>query len=329
MKRFLIPLLLLLPLLPAAAQTVRQQGYVRTVGRPGNRQGTRLPGVLLRVSGQHNAVQSGRQGAFTLVFGNAQAGHSSFAFTSVSLRGYDLNEREMLGRRFAVSPDVPVEVVMVSQQERRDIEERVRAQVEQRYRKKLRQIEAQKAQLGERYRTELARLEAEYERRDMLVADMVDRYASTDYAHLDSLSATVNAYIESGELERADSIVNALGISRLEQEHAQLKSGNEQKRAELAKGEEAERAAADQLKMAYEAKFNILATKFENDSAAYYIERLVALDPADVMHLRHAAQFYCHFSVNYPKALSYARRAYENCLAAGNGESVQAIHCLI
>lgn len=39
---------------------VRQQGYVRTVGRPGNKAGQRLSGVVLKVSGQHNMVKSGR-----------------------------------------------------------------------------------------------------------------------------------------------------------------------------------------------------------------------------------------------------------------------------
>ena len=114
------------------AQTIRQSGYVRTVGRPNNHAGTRLSGALIRVAGQHNVVQSGRQGAFTLLFNHATAGQTAFTLTSVRLNGYELNEREMLGRKFAVSPTVPVEVVMVSEKEKRDIEERVRQQVEQR-----------------------------------------------------------------------------------------------------------------------------------------------------------------------------------------------------
>ena len=311
------------------AQTIRQSGYVRTVGRPNNHAGTRLSGALIRVAGQHNVVQSGRQGAFTLLFNHATAGQTAFTLTSVRLNGYELNEREMLGRKFAVSPTVPVEVVMVSEKEKRDIEERVRQQVEQRYQKKLRRIESEKARLGKRYQQELDRLEAEYERRDMLVNDMVSRYASTDYAHLDSLSARINAFIESGELERADSMINSMNVGQLEQEHQALKDNNEKMREALQRSEQAENSAASQLNMIYEAKFNIFATKFENDSAAIYLDKQLALDSLNVSALRHASIFYCHFFVNYPKALHYAQRALEVTCSHGGEKSTLAVHCLI
>ena len=63
MKHFLISLFLLLPL---CAISQVQQGYVRTIGRPGI-PGKALPGVVVRVRGMMNKILTSDDGYFELV----------------------------------------------------------------------------------------------------------------------------------------------------------------------------------------------------------------------------------------------------------------------
>ena len=315
MARILLLFISFIMAFAAQAQcVVRQQGYVRSVGRPDNKAGKRLPGAVIKVCGQHNTVRSGQNGKFTLEFNGLREGKDSYSFASVRLAGYDLPENGMLGRRYPLSSTVPVEVVLVPQALKMEIEEKVRHTVETQYRKKLQRIEALRAKDVERYRTELQRLEAEYEKRDQLITDMVERYASTDYAHLDSLSARINQYIEAGELERADSLINAQDISRLESEHAALQSRTDQLRTDLAQSESATAASLRQLMSLYEGKRDIHIARFENDSAALYWEKIVQLDTTNVRNALGAGMFIADFMADYGKAMSLFQMALYNAV---------------
>lgn len=310
----ILPFFLFLLSFPLAAQTVKQTGYVRTVGRPDNRQGTRLSGALIRVSGQHNTVQSGRQGTFTLLFTK----QNEFRFSSIRLTGYDLQEREVLGRRYAVSATVPVEIVLVPQSLKHELEERVRKQVETNYRRKLRRLEAQKNELGKDYEKKIAQLEAEYDRRDQLVNDMVERYAATDYAQLSPFAAQLNAFIEAGELERADSLLATVDVARLEADHAALQQRGEKLRTALTKNERAEAAATEQLMAIYKGKSDIFRAQFDNDSAAYYLEKVALLDTTNINNVLQTGVFLRSKLSQFDRAMAYYQMALRNSRATNN-----------
>ena len=314
-NRLLILFCSFLTLLSAYAQgVVHQQGYVRSVGRPENKAGKRLPGAVIKVSGQHNTVRSGQNGKFTLQFTGLREGKDSYSFSSVRLAGYELQDVGVLGRRHPLSSTVPVEVVLVPQALKTEIEERVRRTVELQYQKKLRQVNALRAKDAERYQVELQRLEAEYEKRDQLITDMVNRYASTDYARLDSLSARINLFIERGELERADSLINAQDMSRLEAEHTALQARTAQLRSDLSQSEAASQASLRQLLSLYEGKRDIHIARFENDSAAMYWEKIVALDTTQVEHLLGAEKFISDYMADYDRGFTLARMALRQAL---------------
>ena len=314
-NRLLILFFSFLEFLSAYAQgVVHQQGYVRSVGRPENKAGKRLSGAVIKVSGQHNTVRSGQNGKFTLQFTGLREGKDSYSFSSVRLAGYDLQDAGMLGHRHPLSSTVPVEVVLVPQALKTEIEERVRRTVEQHYQKKLRYVNALRAKDAERYQVELKRLEAEYEKRDQLITDMVNRYASTDYARLDSLSARINQFIENGELERADSLINAQDMSRLEAEHTALHARTAQLRSDLSQSEAASQASLRQLLSLYEGKRDIHIARFENDSAAMYWEKIVALDTANVEHLQGAGKFISDYMADYDRGFTLARMALRQAL---------------
>lgn len=141
--RHVFSFLLLFSFLTAGAQTIHQKGFVRSVGRPDNKQGVRLSGALLKVMGSHNAVQSGKQGTFELLFNGKREGKDAFSFSSISLNGYDLLDKKIKGP-YAISTTVPVELVLVPRSLKQEIEAKVRRQIEANYQKKLSRIQAEK-----------------------------------------------------------------------------------------------------------------------------------------------------------------------------------------
>lgn len=314
--------------LPIHAQgIVRQQGYVRTVGRPGNKAGQRLSGVVLKVSGQHNMVKSGKDGKFALAFNGLREGKDAFSFTSVRLAGYDLQEKETIGRRYAISTTIPVEVVLVPQALKREIEEKVRRTVEYEYQKKLRCVEQLRHMDATHYQEALRRLEEEFDKRDRLVEAMVERYASTDYAHLDEQSAHINQCIEAGELERADSLINAQNLTRLEAEHAALRTRTSKLRDDLVQNEKAEDASARQLIALYEAKRDINIARFENDSAEFYWNKILDIDSTNVERMLEAGEFMRDYSSNRLWALMLFENALMHSIADYGPQSVVVARC--
>ena len=305
--RHVLSFLLLLGFLTAGAQTIHQKGFVRSVGRPDNKQGVRLPGALLRVMGSHNAVQSGKQGTFELLFNGKREGKDAFSFSSISLNGYDLLDKKIKGP-YAISTTVPVELVLVPRLLKQEIEAKVRRQIEANYQKKLSRIQAEKNKQGKMYAQKISQLEQEYEKRDMLIGDMVERYASLDYAHLDAFKEQLSIFIENGELERADSLIQTEDIRKLEAEHAVLNNAAKKINQALANN-------TDKLLTIYQGKIDLHLVNFDNDSVGYYKEKIVALDTTNVKNIHDAAQFLLENLAQYDKAEKYYRLALRQSLA--------------
>ena len=302
--------LLLLASFPILAQTrVEQKGYVRSIGRPGNKYGERLEGATIRVNGQHNDVRSNYNGDFTIIFDEATIGVTSYTLSRVRLAGYEVNEKEVIGRQFAVSAKVPHEIVMVSLAVKQAIEDSVTARVDRRYKNEYDRLQREKEQLGEEYRTRLQKLQDEYNKRDQLISDMVERYANTDYAKLDSTAAKINAYIEIGELEKADSIIRSMDVAKMESEYRMVHESNSRLRLEIEKGEKAEDNLCQNLYTAYNGKYEIFAQQFENDSAAYYLEKIVELDTTNVENLLKAGNFCRKYIADFDQAMAHCQSA--------------------
>lgn len=316
MMRHIFSFLLLFSFLTTGAQTIHQKGFVRSVGRPDNKQGVRLPGALLRVMGSHNAVQSGKQGTFELLFNGKREGKDAFSFSSISLNGYDLLDKKIKGP-YAISTTVPVELVLVPRSLKQKIEAKVRRQIEANYQKKLSRIQAEKNKLGKMYAQKISQLEQEYEKRDMLIGDMVERYASLDYAHLDAFKEQLSIFIENGELERADSLIQTEDIRKLEAEHTALNNAAKKINQALANN-------TDKLLTIYQGKIDLHLVNFDNDSVGYYKEKIVALDTTNVKNIHDAAQFLLENLAQYDKAEKYYRLALRQSLAQ-HGEAHEEV----
>ena len=94
------------------SQAQTQQGYVKTLGRP-HQKGVALNGVSIRVRGGHNAVLSNDKGFFSMMMVGKKEG-DAYALQQVQKQGYQLNDENMIGRRYAISSKVPLAIVMVS-----------------------------------------------------------------------------------------------------------------------------------------------------------------------------------------------------------------------
>lgn len=195
------------------AQT--QQGFVKSLGRPG-KPGVPLENVTIQMVGMVNATTSSATGEFYLSAFNKKDG-DAIKLLRVQKNGYELKDKDMIGRSLVFSSHVPIYITMVDSRQleadKRRIEDNARRVAEENYQKKKAIIEEENNNhklSAEKYRKELEDLQEKYEKYLSLIGDMADRYARTDYDQLDSIDIEINICIENGELEKADSLIHTI-----------------------------------------------------------------------------------------------------------------------
>ena len=213
MKRSILLFVIVANALLASAQM--QQGYVKTLGRP-NKPGVPLANATIRMRGVVNAVLSGKDGRFSVLMPDKKKG-DEIVLQSIRKQGYELADPSMIGRKQVFSPTVPIEIVMVNSKElaanKQRIERIAYQKADENYQKKLSVLEQQLKEqeiTKDQYRQQLQDLQDKYEKYQALIAGMADRYARTDYDHLDSLDREINICIENGELDKADSLIHTV-----------------------------------------------------------------------------------------------------------------------
>lgn len=247
--------------LPLSAQV--QQGYVKTLGRPGV-PGKPLQGVTVRVRGVMNALVSDANGSFKIQVTGKKDG-DAIIINSVRKNGYELKDKDIVGRNIVFSSRVPIQLVMVSSAQlaadKKRIEDNAYKVAETNYKKKLAALDKQKKQnelSSKDYEKQLQELEARYENYMALVGDMAERYALTDYDNLDSIDAQINICIENGELDKADSLIHTVFDPT----------------TVLQRNRDAKAEVAERMKIAQEAIDKALADKEQLQQNIEYAEKL-------------------------------------------------------
>ena len=276
-------------MLSAQAQT--QRGYVKTLGRP-DKAGEPLPGVTIRVKGEHNPVISNEEGIFLMEMAGKKNGEA-YSLQQVQKNGYELNENGLIGRLLAFSDKVPLTIVMVSSAQLNAEKERIEniayKTAEKNYNTKFKLLERQLNDneiIIEQYREEIQDLQNKFERYLSLIDGLAEHYAHTDYDLLDEKDREITICIENGELERADSLIktifnpidvlqrNVTALSSIEQQivqaHGIIDQANDDMVAVL-KQQEKDAEYLYQL-------FTIALARFENEKALNYIETRAELD---------------------------------------------------
>lgn len=335
MKKHILLLIALLSSSWAFAQT--QQGYVKTLGRP-DKAGEPLNGVSVRVKGSHNEVLSGSDGTFEMRMDGKKNGEA-YALQSVQKVGFELNEYDVIGRQFAFSDKVRLEIVMVSssvlQAEKRRIEDNAYRTAERNYKAKASQIEQQLQDSTisiQQYRERTAELQDKFEKYQSLIDGLAEHYAHTDYDMLDDKDREINICIENGELERADSLINTLfdpigvlernmeALARIEQQISQAQGIIDQANEDMAAVLKQQEKDAEYLYQLY----TIALARYDNEKAQFYIETRAALDTTNVEWQNQAGLFADRYFSDFNKAYSYYQLALRQALTQYGEKSEKA-----
>ncbi len=301
------------------ANAITQEGIVRTIARKG-KAGQPIEGAVIRLQGSHNKVASRANGDFSLLLYDLHNGEA-YSIASVVKSGYEPAEQELIGKRLPCSDQVPLEILLVSRlqlmQEREAIETKARENVEIYYQARMDSLEQLLAakRISE---TEMAkqkqRLESQYENFEPLLQAMSDVLARTDYQRMDSLTVLMQQAIENGNPEEAERLLREKGS--VEQREAVLREWGKNIQALQQDVNKNQAEYSKQKRQLEEDCYRMYAaclTRFQNDSANFYIQKRAALDTLNVDYQLQAGKFVMSVMNDLPLAMMYFERAYRIC----------------
>ena len=162
------------------------------------------------------------------------------------------------------------------------------------------------------YKEEIERIKNNYDSYILLIEPMAERYAMTDYKGMSDLNRKIQECIENAELERADSLINSKGdIDKREHDYYSRIKSNQQIADLLDQSTKIAELERNDLAADYYNKHTIHAAKFQNDSAAYWLERRAKLDTSNIEWTIIAGQFIDDYLADYSRALTYYERALD------------------
>ena len=319
MKRTFYILYFILQVVACLAQS--QGGIVKTLGRPAQK-GVPLAGVTVRVTESHNAVVSGKNGAFSFSINKKEG--EPFAIQQVQKAGYELNDRDVIGRKYAFSSTHPITLVMVStkqlQAEKTRIENNAYAVAEKNYNKKLVALEAQlkNGKIDtEKYNDQIKSLQSSFEKFQSLIDGLSEHYAHLDYDDMDNNEREIAQYIENGDFEKADSLIhqcfdatdvlvhNIKALDKIEQGISQAKDVIVEANKSMV---EVLRRQAKDAEYLYQL-YTIALAQFDNEKAGKYILTRAELDTTNVEWTVEAAKYLAGYRSDYDEAMRYYDRA--------------------
>lgn len=324
MKRFLWITLCLCVTLAALAQ--KQQGIVRTIERPGQKS-VGISGVTIKINEYPNAIVSGKGGRFSFSLQGKKQGDQCLV-TRVDKKGYTLIDKMP---SFAYSFSTPAEIVMVSNKQLQQDERRIREDAEKKaaatYERRLAELERQlqeKTISEESYREQLQQVFDGHENFLKMIDEMARRYAMTDYKGISEINRQIQECIENAELERADSLINSKGDLNQRKKELEEKRDVKQKIDSLSLALQEEiNFGINELANDFFSKHLICASRYDNDSAAYYLIERVKLDTTNVDWLIEAGGFIERYLADYSLALEYYQRGLSESLSQYGEKSEQ------
>ena len=303
----------------AGAQT--QQGYVRTLEKA-NRPSQGIEGVSVNILEYPNALVTKKGGKFSFAIPGKKQG-DAFKVSRIQKKGYTLVDKHITGRKYSYSASVSIEIVMVSDKQlaadTKLIEDKAYAKAKKNYEKRIAELERQLAEktISEQtYYAERERLTNDYDSYIQLIGEMAERYAMTDYKGLTDLNREILECIENAELERADSLINSKGdFDKREHELRAQMEFNEATAELLAKSQQDAEFKLNDLAQDYYNKYTILATDYQNDSAAYFLKKRADLDPTNEKWQQDAGYFFQNFLADYELAMKYYQTGLNQAIA--------------
>ena len=329
---------LLMSCITASAQI--QNGYVRSQGTSYNRTGSPLKGARVFVKGLNGSKVTAPNGTFNF---NLGGGKTQFCISSVTLKDYTL--LSPLAPAYNVGK-AAVEIVMQSREERIQNEARISKVIEERitksYNAKTRELQkkittlekalSDKKKNSDELETQirslkeqLGNLDNQYLKRNELIDKMVEEYVNLDYATMNNRKAELCSYIEKGELEKADSLLNTIDINKEMNDIKTLNRDIEEKESMLSKEKEIRKNKIETACMYWRGKYDIAIQNMQYDSAAVYVKNLADVDTCNFENVFDCATFF-HKQNRFKEAEEY----YTVCLNnVGRGENNNSPQVLI
>ena len=247
MKRPLL-CIIMFAVMTATAVGQTQQGYVKTRGKLAADGKSVVPGVRLSNAlvtiENRSPVKSGVNGAFSFTL---PTGTNRYRLLSAELKGYTLADPDAVRQMHTYSKDLPLIVVLEDMKQREADLEAARKSVRNVMKREIRKKQDELDSLRDAQAITQAKYDSlvhdfwEYRQSsEKLVNEMAERYVSTDYDQLDDFNRQVQAYIESGQLTKADSMIRSKGS--LEERFNRVKqyeSTNSQRETEIQQQQEA------------------------------------------------------------------------------------------
>ena len=323
-----------LGILVASAQT--QRGYVKTRGRLQSNgttiPGTRLSGATVTLKG-NNSVTSGANGGFSFAVSN-----KSFCIINVRKNGYQIYDRDLLGKIHSYSSnylpivmDTPDNVLA----DKLASERKIRRTLQRQLTEKEDEIEALKEQhkiTEEQYQKQLQALYKSQENNEKLISEMAEHYSTIDFDQIDDFQRRVAAFIQNGELMRADSLLNTKGSmeerrAQIEKNRSVLNANAEElkkRQEEQEKGEALQTKTIEDFAADCYSRADICKFRHANDSAAYWLRMRADVDTLNVAWQLEAGSFIHVYLSDFTTSLYYYHRALAVAMAqeGEDGENV-------
>ena len=335
MKKFcFVFCLLFVGISVASAQT--QRGYVKTRGRLQSNgttiAGSRLPGATVTLKG-NNSVTSGANGGFSFAVSN-----KSFCIINVRKNGYQIYDRDLLGKiHHYSSNDLPI--VMDTPDnvlaDKLASERKIRRTLQRQLTEKEDEIEALKEQhkiTEEQYQKQLQTLYKSQENNEKLISEMAEHYSTIDFDQVNDFQRRVAAFIQNGELTRADSLLNTKGSmeerrAQIEKNRSVLNANAEElkkRQEEQEKGEALQTKTIEDFAADCYSRADICKIRHDNDSAAYWLRMRADVDTLNIEWQLEAGLFLEKYLSDFTTSLHYYHRALAVAIAqeGENGENV-------
>lgn len=320
MKRILLSITFVMMVVCCFA-AVTQTGYVKTRGRLGSN-GQVIPGKRLGaatvVLQNGSSVVSNQSGNFSLSLPSGK-----YYLKNVKKEGYTIADPDILSKQYAYSAN-PLVLVLdepsTQQDDKLASERKLRRNLQKQLQQREDELEALKEEnkiTQEQYREALQKLYSDQESNEKFVAEMAERYSKIDFDQLDDFQRQMADFIQDGELVKADSLLRTKGsMEDREAEIRRILDTNAKEEQELTEREKLlseSKKAAEALLEDYAADcynhFELCKLRFDNDSAAFWLEKLAELLPDNIDCQFEAGNFISNYLAKYDFALQYYNKA--------------------
>ncbi len=281
----------------ADAQNLLQQAVVKTRGKQSLTgeitPGRKIPGAFVKIR-NGNVQESDANGQLSFPVPGGK-----YYIESVKYEDYQLVDSDELGREQTFSKD-PKAIVIASIWEINDDlyneEKRMREQAQTRYRNavsKIRRMQEEQKISSDSVQVLIRKLNASREKEEGLIKDFAERYSKMDFDNIDAFNNEWALYIRTGQLDKADSLLNTRGdLSTMEEEYAAMREEVEHGRATIRHQEDLLRQNKEtqagneqnlqnkraELADTYYKQYEVAVLRYEYDEAAACLEKRAELD---------------------------------------------------